>query len=437
MANVSNLANMTLSTLADSLVASGILGLLLWFEPVGAIAVGALMLTGTWILDRTTRRRVRRWGQLSHDHTAKTLKHLGQGVHGAKDVKIFGRERQFIQLFASHRATAVEMAMRQGFVTTIPRLWYELLAVGGLCALAAVMLWQGTESRAMIPVLGLFAASAFRLLPLVNRLANSLQALRFAGPGIETIRSELALGEVPLGLSSAPMGFHHAIALTNVCYRYQEAPANAVEGISLEIPRGAAVGIIGGSGAGKSTLIDVVLGLLTPTAGSVTVDGVDIATNIRGWQCQIGYVPQSIYLCDDTIRRNVAFGVPDESVNEAAVRRAIRAAQLDAFIEQLPEGMDTVVGERGVRLSGGQRQRIGIARALYHDPQVLVLDEATSALDAETERDFMQDVEAMHGEKTMLIVAHRLTTVSRCDILYRLERGRIVAAGSYTELVGK
>jgi ABC-type multidrug transport system fused ATPase/permease subunit len=205
--------------------------------------------------------------------------------------------------------------------------------------------------------------------------------------------------------------------------------------VSIRIPHGTAVGIIGGSGAGKSTAVDVLLGLLEPSSGKVTVDGIDIRGNPRGWQDMVGYVPQSIYLCDESLRANVAFGVPPEEIDEQALGRAIRAARLDDFVASLPDGLSTVVGERGVRLSGGQRQRIGIARALYHDPSVLVLDEATSALDTATESEVMDAVNALHGAKTLVIIAHRLSTVEQCDVVYRLEQGRVVGAGKLAEVV--
>jgi len=203
----------------------------------------------------------------------------------------------------------------------------------------------------------------------------------------------------------------------------------------MSIPYGAAVGIIGGSGAGKSTAVDLLLGLLEPKGGRVTVDGVDIRDNLRGWQDLVGYVPQSIYLCDESLRENVAFGVPPEEIDEQALERAILAARLDDFVASLPAGLSTVVGERGVRLSGGQRQRIGIARALYHDPAVLVLDEATSALDTATESEVMAAVNALQGAKTLVIIAHRLSTVEQCDVIYRLERGRVVGSGTLAEVV--
>jgi ABC-type multidrug transport system fused ATPase/permease subunit len=211
---------------------------------------------------------------------------------------------------------------------------------------------------------------------------------------------------------------------------------NPTTGISISIPLGTSIGFIGSSGAGKSTLIDVILGLLTPTSGVVRVDGIDIQTSLRGWQDQIGYVPQFIYLTDDTLRRNIAFGLHVDEISEEAVWRALRSAQLEQFVNELPQGIDTVVGERGVRLSGGQRQRIGIARALYHDPAVLVLDEATSSLDLETERDLMKAVKALQSDKTILIVAHRVSTVEHCQHLYRLDKGRIIDEGEASMVLG-
>ena len=426
-----------LGTAAEMLILLGVLALLVWFEPTGAIAVGLLMVFATWLLERVSRRRLVRWGEQHQHHAGASKKSAIQGLNGAKEIKLLGRERSFIEQFAMHRLALVRSQMKHTFMSHIPRLFYELLAVAGLCILTAVMVWQGKATQAMIPTLGLFAAAAFRILPSVNRLAHALQSLRFSTSAIDKIQSELTL-ERPLAAADerAALPFRGVVALENVSYRYPKGHLNVVDGINLSIPHGSSIGLVGGSGAGKSTLVDIILGLLPPAAGRVTVDGVDISTNIRGWQNLVGYVPQTIYLCDDTLRRNVAFGVPDDKIDDAAVARALRAAQLEAFVAEQPEGVQTVVGERGVRLSGGQRQRIGIARALYHDPQMLVLDEATSALDNETEQGVMRSVEALQGAKTLLIVAHRLSTVAKCDRLYRLENGRIVQSGTFAEVVG-
>ena len=246
--------------------------------------------------------------------------------------------------------------------------------------------------------------------------------------------SLLGPGVAP-GAEVKPFVFRDSLQIKNMTFRYPNAEAPALSGISIAVPNGATVGFIGGSGAGKSTLVDVILGLLSPHEGAVCVDGIDIASNLRGWQNQIGYVPQSVYLVDDTLRRNVAFGLADGEIDEGATWRAIQAAQLEPFVRSLPEGLDTMVGERGVRLSGGQLQRVGIARALYNDPAVLVLDEATSSLDTATERVVMEAVQALHGRKTVLIVAHRLTTVEHCDRLFRLEGGRIVDEGRPEQVI--
>jgi ABC-type multidrug transport system fused ATPase/permease subunit len=274
-----------------------------------------------------------------------------------------------------------------------------------------------------------FAVGAFRLAPSAGRVLVGLQVLRSSLPALEVLHRELQL-ESPGPLSdgaAAPAVFQRDIRLVDLTFVYPNATAHALSGVCIQVNQGECVGLIGPTGAGKTTLVDTILGLLTPTAGAVLVDGVDIQRHLRSWQNQIGYVPQFIFLTDDTLRRNVAFGLADGQIDDGAVQRAIRAARLEEFVAGLPAGLETVVGENGVRLSGGQRQRVGIARALYHDPAVLVLDEATSALDGQTEQAVMEAVSALHGRKTVLIVAHRHSTVARCDRLYEIDRGRAVA----------
>jgi len=275
------------------------------------------------------------------------------------------------------------------------------------------------------------------LLPSANRLTQAYYNLQFSQSSVQMIHNDLSLPVPPLSAASAnALPFRESLTLHNVVFRFPNAHAAALDGVTLTIPYGKSVGILGGSGAGKSTAVDILLGLLEPSSGKVMVDGVDIRTDLRGWQNLVGYVPQSIYLCDDSLRENIAFGVPPERIDEEALKRAIKGAMLEEFVAALPNGAATVVGERGVRLSGGQRQRIGIARALYHDPRVLVLDEATSALDSGTESEVMAAVNALQGAKTIVIVAHRLSTLEHCDMLYRLEHGRLVQSGSFAEVVG-
>lgn len=426
-----------LNSMADGFVILGIVGLLVIMEPVGALVVGSLLAFAAWLFDRLTGAWSRELGKARLHHARMAMQLMLQGLGAAKDVKIHGCEKEFVRQHASHSEGLSRTAAHHTFFAQMPRLWYELLAVGALCAFTTVLILQNRPLRSLIPTLGIFAAAAFRLLPSVNRLSHSLQNLRFSTATIDVIERELSLDQPPPREAvSQPMPFRRVLAVKHVSYSYPNAVSPALHDVSIQIEHGKSVGIIGASGAGKSTLVDVILGLLSPTSGRIEVDGIDIQGDLRAWMQGLGYVPQSIYLCDDTIRRNVAFGLPDEEIDDAAVGRAIRAAQLDVFVAELPQGLDTTVGERGVRLSGGQRQRIGIARALYRDPSMLVLDEATSALDDATEREVMRAVNALHGVKTLLIVAHRLSTVERCDIVYRLDRGRITDAGSLARVAG-
>ncbi len=422
------LQGLNLSTEVSVLVSIAIL--LVVVEPFGALLVMGILGAAGWAFSQLTRSHTARWGAARQVHERLRLQYLQQGLGGAKDVKLLGRESEFLARYLHQSRGSADVARRQATLTALPRLCLELLAVTGLAGVVVAMLQRGKPMDAVLPTLGVFAAAAFRLMPSVNRALGAIQSIRFSWPAIDNIAGELAI----VGGAGEPrrgplLPFQRALSLRHVTFRYESADRDAVRGISLSIPSGASVGFIGGSGAGKSTLVDLILGLFAPTSGVVEVDGVDIQANVRGWQDQIGYVSQAIYLTDDTLRRNVAFGLPDASIDEPALARAIRAARLDALVSELPHGLETVVGERGVRLSGGQRQRIGIARALYHDPSVLVLDEATSSLDLDTEREVMDAVRALRGDKTLLIVAHRLSTVEDCDRLFRLEDGCVVEEG--------
>jgi len=420
-----------LTVASELLVALGIAALLLAIEPVGAVLAVLVLATAGWTFHQVTRRRLSSWGERRQLHEGLRIQHLQQGLGGAKEAILLGREAEFLGRYAAQNEASARLGHFQVALLPLPRLLLEVLAIIGLVTLVAAMLLQGKTAAMLAPTAGLFAVAAFRLLPSANRTLSALQILRHCLPSVELLGRELALAvpapQAAPGRDRQVTDLRGDIRLVDLGYTYEGAPAPALKGLDVTIRKGEAVGFVGPSGAGKSTLVDVILGLLRPGTGRVLVDGKDIQENLRAWQDQIGYVPQTIYLTDDSLRRNVAFGLPDEAIDEAAVRRALRAAQLEEFVAGLPEGLNTMVGERGVRLSGGQRQRIGIARALYHDPAVLVLDEATSSLDAATERGVIQAVNALHGTKTLLIVAHRISTVAGCDRLYRLERGQIAA----------
>ena len=416
--------------LSEGLVLVAISALLLVMEPVPAAVVVSSIALAALVFHRLTRARVLRWSEARQHHETLRIQHLQQGLGGVKDVKVLGREAQFLARYVAHDRSVAKMQERQLTLSALPRLWLELLGAIGLTALVITMLVEGRPVAALVPTLGLFSAAAFRLMPSVSKVVTAVQNLRYAQPVVDTLTAELALAEaVKLPDAAGPLPLREALRLTNLSYTYPGSAEPALRDIDLTIRRGTSVGFVGGSGAGKTTLIDVILGLLAPTRGAVTVDGTDMRTNVRGWQSQVGYVPQSIYLTDDTLRANVAFGLPPGEIDDEAVWRALRAAQLEEFVRGLPQQLESVVGERGVRLSGGQRQRIGIARALYHDPPVLVLDEATSSLDTATEQGVMESVDALHGRKTILIVAHRASTVQRCDVIVRLAAGRIAGTG--------
>lgn len=422
--------------LTEGLVAIGVSMLLVVIEPVGALMLLGMLGLILLIYYRGVRHHVNRWGELRQRYDGLRIQHLQQGLGGAKDVKILGRESNFINHYHEHNIGSSTINQKLRTLTDLPRLILELLAVSGLTGIVLVMLAQGKQVALIVPTIGLFAAAAFRLMPSANRILGAIQNLRYSFPIIHRLYEEITLIENnELPKKQCALALTKKIILKHVDYQYENVTRYALKDISLSITRGQCVGFIGKSGAGKSTLVDIILGLLTPQRGAIYIDDINIQSNLRGWQDQIGYVPQSIFLTDDTLKHNVAFGLSAELIDDEAVDKAIHAAQLQEFVETLPEGLNTFVGERGVRLSGGQRQRIGIARALYHNPQVLVLDEATSALDLDTEKEIMNTLEALHGNKTILIIAHRLSTVANCDFVYKMEQGRIVNQGSFNEVV--
>jgi ABC-type multidrug transport system fused ATPase/permease subunit len=423
--------------LAEILVALGLVAVLIYVEPFGALLTLFLLGGFGWIFQRATAGSLQRWGLARQLHEGRLVQHLQQGLGGVKEIKIFGREQDFLHSYGFNAKRNAEVGQRHLAMTQLPRLGVEMLAVLGLITLISFLVLQGRRLDDILPVVGIFIAAAFRLMPSINRMLNALQNVRFALPVLELLKSELAVTQPPLE-TPLPVGksiFSEKLDFENVVYRYPGADRDALNLINLSICCGDSIGFIGGSGSGKSTLIDVGLGLFEPQSGRVTVDGVDIKTMMRDWQNKIGYVPQSIFLLDDSLRNNIAFGVALSRIDEQAVWRALRAAQLEDLVFSLPEGLDTEVGERGIRLSGGQRQRIGIARALYHDPEVLVLDEATSALDLATEAEVLDSVRTLSGAKTVIVVAHRIETLRHCNRIFRLEKGELVESGSYHEII--
>jgi ABC-type multidrug transport system fused ATPase/permease subunit len=413
--------------ISESLVLVGIVALLLYFEPIGAVFVGCSMAVAGYAFYRLTHERILHWGRARQHHEGRRLQSLQQGLGGVRDVKLLGRERQFVAAYELSNSANASIGMRQSLITALPRLCLEVLTVMGLAGLVLIMLYQSKPVETIVPTLGLFAAAAFRLMPSANKVLNALQNLKYNLPFIDTLYEERGL------LAALPMSsglrerlpFSCSLRIEKLSYKYPSAHSEVLTEIELEIAFGTTVGFIGPSGAGKSTLINLILGLLAPSSGSILADGRDINDSLDAWQACVGYVPQSVFLIDDSLRRNIAFGLRDDEIDESAVQRAVAAAQLANFVSTLPEGLDTCVGERGMRLSGGQCQRIGIARALYHDAPLLVLDEASSSLDSATEAAVMETVNRLRSTKTVLIIAHRLSTLMDCDEIYEVAGGRL------------
>lgn len=427
---INSAVNPCILILAESLVVVGLFGLLVSIEPLGTLSVFGVLFFAAILFQRFTKHHIVHWSSQRQIHEGLRIKHLNQGLGGAKDVKLLGREASFLSQYAMHTIQSMKMNQRQFCMQQMPRLWLELLAIVGLALLMILMVSQNKPTNDMLPTIALFAAICFRLMPSANRLINSFQQIRFGAPAVNLLYRELNLppDETLYAKDTGFPIFNNQLEINDVSYAYPGTEKLALDSISICIRKGQSVGFIGESGAGKSTLVDLILGLLSPKDGKITVDGTNILDNLRAWQDQIGYVPQSIYLTDDTLRKNVAFGLAESEIDDEAVKRAVKAAQLEKFINTLAEGINTTVGERGVRLSGGQRQRIGIARALYHDPSILILDEATSALDMETEAEVMASINALQGEKTILIVAHRLSTVKQCDQLFKLNSDKSIVS---------
>ncbi len=417
--------------LTETLVLLGIIVLLLFIEPVGAIITAITIGLVSLLFYYFTRGYILKWGKARQYHEGMRIQHLQQGLGAVKDVKLLGREDYFFSQYSFHNKRSAHVGKYVYTMQQFPRVLLELLAVIGLSILVVTMVMQGDNSGTLFATLAVFAAAAFRMLPSVNKIITAIQRVRYSLPVINILHEELVgFDECQTKNNNKTLLFKDSLNLESVTYKYPLTEDKVLSGVNISIPVGTSVGFIGGSGAGKSTIVDIILGLLTPVKGRVLVDGIDIEEDLRCWQNNIGYVPQSIYLTDDSLRRNIAFGISNEDIDELALNRAIKAAQLNEFVNSLENGLDSVVGERGIRISGGQRQRIGIARALYHDPEVLVLDEATSSLDVATETKIMEAVNTFKGKKTIIIVAHRLSTVENCNLIYYIKKGKIVKEGS-------
>lgn len=426
-ADVNNLYELLMDgiDLFSNLLMVGMLILfLLYMDPVITLVVVFLLGMCSLVYFQFMRGRTQRYGRQNQTYNGRMIQAVNQAMGGIKEIKVLAREDYFVQAYVENGRRYASSLKRSQIFQQAPKYLIETVCVCGVLGVVLWKLYAGVEVQELIPQLSVFAVAAFRLLPSINQINQLLSRMLFQKVSVDRIYEDLREVEETSSKEIAA-AFPNAdkICFDHVSFRYPGSDKKILQDVNLQLPVDASIGFVGSSGAGKTTFMDLLLGLLQPDEGKICYGEMDIRENPVGWGRQIGYIPQSIYLADDTIRRNVAFGIPDSQIEEAKVLKALREAQLLEFVEAQKEGLDTRIGEAGVRLSGGQRQRIGIARALYQEPKILVLDEATSALDSETEEAVMEAVEGLRGTCMLLMIAHRTSTLRKCDKIYRIENG--------------
>lgn len=395
------------------------------------IAVFGLL---TLFIVKVFKPRLNRIGARNQAIQSRIAKWRIQATYGLKDVKVLNREEFYVRNYYETGKVGAEVARNYAVLNNMPRLLIETVFIVSVLGFLVVYINGGGDITAMVTTISAFAIAAVRVLPSVNRINTYITEIAYTQPSLdfvydnlqEGMKTDAMLAERKAYSQVEKLKLDHQIELDHISFHYPDSDKNIFEDAHMIVPKGKSVGIIGTSGAGKSTIVDILLGLLHAQTGMITCDGVDIFKNYESWLAQIGYIPQSIYLIDESIRDNIAFGIDADKIDEKRIWEVLEEAQLKEFVEELPEGLDTTIGDRGVRLSGGQRQRIGIARALYNDPEILVFDEATSALDNDTEAAVMEAVNSFHGRKTMIIIAHRLNTIEKCDMIYKVENMKLV-----------
>jgi ATP-binding cassette, subfamily B, bacterial PglK len=439
-----------LTSISNAIVILALVILLLKTNAIASLTIAGVLLISFFLFSRF-KDRITQWGKIGSDSRTEMIRLINHSLGGLKETRVLGCESYFQQQMEheTHRY-AVSASLALSF-SNLPRYIIEAFLITFLIGFTFLFITvnQG-NTQDLSSVLGIFALASIRLLPATGNLMSAINGIRYNAYSLDQLYFDLKELEVAQhsdsnGLearslatqrrTTETLSFNRTVTLDAVLYQYPDAARNALHKVSFSINKGESIALIGKSGAGKTTLVDIILGLLIPQHGDICIDGVSIYNDLKTWRSMIGYVPQSIFLIDDTLERNIAFGVPDHLIDSYQIEKAIRAAQLSELIEQLPKGINTIVGERGVLLSGGQRQRVGIARALYHEREILVFDEATAALDSETESLVTEAISALSGIKTMIIIAHRLSTIEHCDRVYVLQNGQVIKSGTYQDVV--
>ena len=429
----------TLLGLFTEIFVSGMLVIAVFMiTPVVTSAMAVIMLILLIGINFFIKPILRKSGKDYKKANAETNKWMIQAIEGIKDLKVMHKEGFFVENFTKYGRINISSLRKNQILGITPRFLIEAVSMSSMFLVVAIMVYNGVELETIVPILSAVAMAAIRLLPSVNRISNALTAIAYTEPMVDTVIETLddlnTVNNLRKNNTTAVSQndfkkikrLQNNIEFKNISYAYPATDEDVLEDVSIKIKKGESVGIVGNSGAGKTTTVDLILGLLKPHQGQILIDGVDIYDDMDDWLAQIGYIPQSIFMLDDSIRANVAFGVLENEIDNDSVWAALKEASLDKFVKDLPDGLDTMIGERGVRLSGGQRQRIGIARALYTNPEVLFFDEATSALDDDTEAAILESINSLHGKKTLVNIAHRKSTIESCDHIFRVANGKIV-----------
>lgn len=435
MDNISNLLLQVMGLVSEIVICLFLGGFLLLVDFKMMCMVVGLLLLVTIFNSKVIKPRLNRVGDGARDEQAGMYKWILQSASGIKDVKVANKEAYFTGCYRESVEGYGRYQTKYNVYTNMPRLLIESIAIIAILLYLALSMLMGVDLTSMVPAISAFALAAMRLLPSVNRVNTYIaniayyeSALNYIYENVDTdalSRQEELDAYRLANPNMTPITLDKEIELSNITFAYPNTDKKIFDGADMKIPVGKSVGVVGPSGSGKTTIVDVLLGLLEPQNGTITSDGTNIMENYEAWLSHVGYIPQTIYMLDDSIRNNIAFGVKEEDIDDARVWEVLEQAQMKEFVEQLPDKLDSQIGERGVRISGGQRQRLGIARALYHDPELLIFDEATSALDNDTETAIMEAIDTLHGQKTMVIIAHRLRTIENCDMIYEVKDGKV------------